>query len=247
MTFITETCTEIDSTNAELFRRDVLPAVPLWLIAERQTAGRGQRGRGWLSRPGASMTASLALERKQPQGLGSLALVAGVAVAEALAGFGVDVGLKWPNDIYARTADGGWAKAGGILCEARARGAATRVVVGVGLNLAAPAGEAIDQAVTGLFVDPPPVATVADAVGQALVVAIDEQFTHGFAIVRRRWSALDLLADQAVTILPAGDGSAWTGTARGIDAQGGLRVARDGSEVIETLLSGQVSIRLKTV
>ena len=171
---VIEHCVQIDSTNAELLRRESLPAVPLWLVAERQTQGRGRRARPWHSDVGASMTASLALERIRPRHLGALALVAGVAVADALTTLGVTVLLKWPNDVYVPImgpkADGqpAFGKAGGILCEARARGDLTRLVIGVGLNLRAPPQEGIGQPVSGLFRDnaAPPMPAVAERVGR---------------------------------------------------------------------------------
>jgi BirA family biotin operon repressor/biotin-[acetyl-CoA-carboxylase] ligase len=99
--------------------------------ADHQTTGRGRRGRTWESRPGASLLVSVVLRPAPPL----VTLAAGVAAAEACeAVAGVEVGLKWPNDLLV---DG--AKVGGILSELVA-GAA---VVGLGVNLSwAPAGAA---------------------------------------------------------------------------------------------------------
>lgn len=123
---------ELDSTNrlaADLARA----GGPDGLVvgADHQTAGRGRRGRTWESRPGASLLVSVVL-RPAPA-LATLA--AGVAAAEACqAVAGIQVALKWPNDLLV-----GEAKLGGILSEL-VDGAA---VVGLGLNLAwAPAGAA---------------------------------------------------------------------------------------------------------
>ncbi len=95
----------IDSTNSELLRREPLlapgsGAAAVWLVATRQTAGRGRRQRGWLASPAASLTASFGREIEDARGFGALSLVAGVAVAESLDAFGVAVRLKWPNDLY---------------------------------------------------------------------------------------------------------------------------------------------------
>lgn len=128
---------EVDSTNrlaADLARSGAADGVVVG--ADHQTAGRGRRGRTWDSRPGASLLVSVVL-RPAPA---LVTLAAGVAAAEACeAVAGVEVGLKWPNDLLL---DG--AKLGGILSELVGDAA----VVGLGLNLAwAPAGAAVLGAV----------------------------------------------------------------------------------------------------
>ena len=124
---------ELDSTNrlaAELARAGAPDGVVVG--ADHQTAGRGRRGRSWDSRPGASLLVSVIL-RPSPA---LVTLAAGVAAAQACQVVaGVDVGLKWPNDLLL---DG--AKLGGILSELVGDAA----VVGLGLNLAwAPDGAAM--------------------------------------------------------------------------------------------------------
>jgi len=124
---------ELDSTNrlaAELARAGAPDGVVVG--ADHQTAGRGRRGRTWESRAGASLLVSVIL-RPAPA---LVTLAAGVAAAEACeAVAGVDVRLKWPNDLLL-----GGAKLGGILSELVGDAA----VVGLGLNLAwAPAGAAM--------------------------------------------------------------------------------------------------------
>src|SRR5215210_6960634 len=123
---------ELDSTNrlaADLARAGAPDGVVVG--ADHQTAGRGRRGRTWESQPGASLRVSVIL-RPAPA---LVTLAAGVAAAEACERVaGVNVELKWPNDLLL---DG--AKLGGILCELVADAA----VVGLGLNVAwAPAGAA---------------------------------------------------------------------------------------------------------
>jgi BirA family biotin operon repressor/biotin-[acetyl-CoA-carboxylase] ligase len=102
------------------------------VVAEAQTAGRGSRGRSWVSPRGGLWLSVLA--RPAPAGLELVSLRAGLAVAELLAGLGAGdrVGLKWPNDLMLDDR-----KAGGILCEARWHGATLAwVVIGLGLNVA---------------------------------------------------------------------------------------------------------------
>lgn len=105
------------------------------VMARRQTAGRGSRGREWLSAPGNLFLSCLLRPADRARDAGLWALLAGVAVAECLSN--ADVQLKWPNDILYRGA-----KLGGILVETEidARGLMEFLVIGIGLNLgAAPA------------------------------------------------------------------------------------------------------------
>lgn len=136
---------EVDSTNryalAEAGSAQQLET-PRLVAAERQTAGRGRLGRRWYADSG-TLTFSLLLAEgdlgvarpRWPQ----LALVAGLAVAEAIEMFVAPVGaaLKWPNDVYV---DGG--KLAGILVEAGGRVGCDHVVVGIGVNVSTDFGAA---------------------------------------------------------------------------------------------------------
>ncbi len=103
---------ELDSTSSELLRRGTaMPDLGI-VLAETQTAGRGRRGRSWLSPPGLNLYLSC-LKRFEAgmAGLGGLSLAVGVIVMRALEALGIHgAGLKWPNDVLA---DGG--KLAGIL------------------------------------------------------------------------------------------------------------------------------------
>jgi BirA family transcriptional regulator, biotin operon repressor / biotin---[acetyl-CoA-carboxylase] ligase len=121
---------EIDSTNAEALRLAAAgePA-GLVVVADVQTAGRGRLGRSWWSEPGTALLASWLLRPDlEPERFPLLSIVAGVAAARAasVAG-GLEVRLKWPNDLIV-----GGRKLGGILCESDGKGAA---VVGLGVNV----------------------------------------------------------------------------------------------------------------
>ena len=138
--FTVEALPECDSTSSRLLER-ARQAAPsgLLLVADRQTAGRGRRGRSWLSTAEGSLTFSLLwrFECSVAQ-LAGLSLAVGVGVARALEVSGVrGVGLKWPNDILL---DGG--KLGGILIELEAAPRGMLAVIGVGLNLQLPAASA---------------------------------------------------------------------------------------------------------
>ncbi len=99
--------------------RSELESLPVVVVAQRQTAGRGRGGAPWLSAPRA-LAVSLAF-RPSDDDLRPFSLMAGVAAARGLEG----VSLKWPNDLLADEA-----KVGGILVER-----ADEVVVGMGVNL----------------------------------------------------------------------------------------------------------------
>jgi BirA family biotin operon repressor/biotin-[acetyl-CoA-carboxylase] ligase len=125
------------STNADLLAAASSGAIQgAVLVAERQTAGRGRLDRSWQSQPGASLTFSVLL---RPSAVpvasrGWLPLLTGVAAVSALrAQTGLDVVLKWPNDVLS----GGGGKLAGILAEQ----AGDAVVVGIGLNVSATESE----------------------------------------------------------------------------------------------------------
>ncbi|MER6913748.1 biotin--[acetyl-CoA-carboxylase] ligase [Streptomyces sp. NPDC000594] len=128
------------STNSDLVRRTPLTEGAV-LVAEEQTAGRGRLDRSWTAPPRSGLFFSVAL-RPGPgvpvDRWGWLPLLAGVAVATGLSrSAGVDMSLKWPNDLLV-TVDGEERKTGGILAE---RAGEEMVVVGIGVNVSLRADE----------------------------------------------------------------------------------------------------------
>ena len=235
--------TAIDSTNAELLRRlQAGPGSGLVCTAEQQTAGRGRRGRNWVSPFASNIYLSLAWEfAGGAAALEGLSLAVGVAVASALDRCGVaDVALKWPNDLLH---DG--AKLGGILIEMVGDAAGScQVVVGVGLNVRMPQAAAaeIDQAWTDVTT------AAAGSVGrnQLLSALLNELLPllprfaeQGFGPWREPWIALDAHADSPV-IVTSGD-SRLAGTARGIDASGALLL--EVADSVRAIHGGEVSLR----
>lgn len=103
------------------------------LLAEQQTAGLGRRGRSWSSPSGTGVYCSVLLRPAAVPfaAFGSLAVAAGLAVADVASGLGARVALKWPNDVLARDGRG---KCAGILAEAVAS-EEQAVVLGIGLNV----------------------------------------------------------------------------------------------------------------
>lgn len=123
----------IDSTNAEalrIFRATPALKSPVFITADTQSAGRGRRGRRWESPAGGLWASLLYPTSAPPAHYANVALVIGLAVAEAVEALShLHIELKWPNDLLL---DG--RKLAGILCESERDGARAALVVGVGVN-----------------------------------------------------------------------------------------------------------------
>lgn len=244
-----EVAWSIDSTNSELLRRPSPDTGTAVLMAERQTGGRGRRGREWTSPLAAHLY--LSLSRTFGGGLarlGGLSLVAGIAVAEALHALGFQaVRLKWPNDLVVADAAGPLRKLGGLLVEGSGEHAGpARAVIGLGLNVRMPATAAarIDQPwcdLAGLSRDGGPVRNaVAAALLARLLPALEQFDATGLAPFLPRYAALDALAAQPVTV--HGAHRVHAGIALGLADDGALRVSlADGSE--RSFHAGEVSVR----
>jgi BirA family biotin operon repressor/biotin-[acetyl-CoA-carboxylase] ligase len=235
---------EVDSTNRYLLDGKAGDENGVHVcVAETQTAGRGRRGRSWVSPFGANLY--LSVLRTFPDGaqaLQGLSLAVGVAVARAMQSLHVQgIALKWPNDIQL-----GGKKLGGILLETSGTGAAPwRVVAGIGINIQMPpdAGAKIDQAWTDLAShgSHPGRNRLASRV-LAEVILAGEQFAEtGFPSFQRDWALLDALRDRQVELQGAPHRH---GTARGVDASGALLLDVDGRR--EHIVCGDVSLRVVT-
>jgi BirA family biotin operon repressor/biotin-[acetyl-CoA-carboxylase] ligase len=242
-----EVAWSLDSTNSELLRRPVPARGGAVLLAERQSGGRGRRGRAWAS----PLAANLYLSVSRGFGgglarLGGLSLVAGVASAEALHALGfAGVRLKWPNDLV--VAEGaGLRKLGGLLVEGGGELAGhARAVLGLGLNVRMPEafGALIDQPwidLAQLAPEPPSRNILAAAVLSRLLPALAQFDREGLAPFLSRHAAFDALRDRAI-VVQRGDGDQH-GIARGIAEDGALRLQlEDDGEV--RVHSGEVSVR----
>ncbi|MDG4649075.1 biotin--[acetyl-CoA-carboxylase] ligase [Roseibacterium sp. SDUM158017] len=218
---------ETDSTMAEAAR--IAPGLlgPEWVLALRQTAGRGRRGRAW-AMPEGNFAASLVM---RPEGAPAEAalrsFVAALALRDAFVAAGVaegDITLKWPNDVLVR---GG--KAAGILLESMGdgRGGVAHLVVGIGVNLAeAPPAASLEAGALA------PVSLKADAgIGitpEAFLDLLAPAFAHresqmaiyGFAPIRAAWLRGAARLGETVTArLPKEE---IAGTFRDIDAGGNI-------------------------
>jgi len=232
----------IDSTNAELLRQ-ANQGVDGGTVctAEQQTAGRGRRGRHWVSPFGRNIYLSIVWEYSSGlAALEGLSLAVGVAASRALSNCGVDkVRLKWPNDVLI-----GDAKLGGILLEMKSKAdGACQVVVGVGINVAMPvsASASIDQPWIDLRRDAemPDRNRLLAALLDELLPMLAQYESAGFAAWREEWLALDAYAGQPVMLI-SGD-QRQEGVAHGVDETGALRLKT--SSGFELFYGGEVSMR----
>jgi|SRR5687767_6245429 BirA family biotin operon repressor/biotin-[acetyl-CoA-carboxylase] ligase len=192
---------------------------PVLIAAEQQTAGRGRRGRRWYSARGASITFSLARRISRPaRELAGLSLVAGVATARALRALGVQVRLKWPNDLEVNGA-----KLGGILVETRG---GNHTVIGIGVNCErARTLEARVRRRMAYLRDFTAAARsqVIERIGQRLMGALDEFEKRGLEALRAEWEAMHAHAGQRLRVRLA-DGRTLSGIATGLGADGSLQI-----------------------
>lgn len=213
----------VDSTS-EWLRRQPPGADGISLaITDFQMAGKGRRGRQWLTPPGRQLTFSVGCRASYAPGrwLG-VALAVGVALAQVLRARGWPVYLKWPNDLML-----GEAKLGGILIEmdALAEGP-SHLIVGVGMNecLLAAERDALDRPVAAL--QDLPVTYDRVVVLAELVTALREVLVHypsqGLTAWHATWRSLDCLQGRTISFRQAD--IVYEGIAEGIDAQGSLMV-----------------------
>jgi BirA family transcriptional regulator, biotin operon repressor / biotin---[acetyl-CoA-carboxylase] ligase len=237
---------DVDSTNTRLLSLGPPPhGYADVVLSELQHAGRGRRGRHWIAPFGGSIALSMSwsftdASRANP----ALSLCVGVAIARALGRAGaLGIGLKWPNDIWFDDR-----KMGGVLVEVRAEaGGPAHVVIGVGLNVSLTAGMRAQiersgvkaAAVADACTVPPSRNFIAGAILDALLSMLADFERDGFSGFREAWTALDALRDRPAQVL-MGE-AVVCGTARGVDAQGALRLERDG--LIQEFVSGEVSLR----
>ncbi len=181
-------CDTVGSTNSEaLARARGGERGPLWITARAQTAGRGRRGRSWVSESGNLYATLLLTDPAPPERAAQLSFVAALAVHDAVVAcagaLAPRLGFKWPNDVLL---DG--AKLAGILIEAEG----TRpllVAVGIGINCrhhpAATELPATDLATAGAAVT---VEELFKALSLAMVQRV-RAWEEGFAAIRTAWLA----------------------------------------------------------
>ncbi|WP_017443630.1 biotin--[acetyl-CoA-carboxylase] ligase [Gayadomonas joobiniege] len=232
-----------ESTNLDV--KQALKAgknAPLLVIAERQTAGRGRRGRDWYSPFAQNIYFSLGLSLNLSLAeLSGLSIRVGLAVADCLRANGWPVQLKWPNDIYL---DG--AKLGGILVELEgAFDPPCLVIIGIGLNVnMTKNAQSIEQAWQSLAQFKGQ-CIQRDKLCQQLVQYVNNELAtfsqpkSNVSPIAERWRAYDLYLNQPVNVISAAD--TLKGINTGINEQGNLILATESGDL--SISGGEVSLR----
>ncbi|RLV59450.1 bifunctional biotin--[acetyl-CoA-carboxylase] ligase/biotin operon repressor BirA [Parashewanella curva] len=231
---------EIDSTNSFMMKHaNELNSGDI-CIAEHQSAGRGRRGRNWVSPYGSHFYGSVFWNF--PQGMAQamgLSLVVGCSLVTALEALGVSgLAVKWPNDVYLNGK-----KLAGILVEMSGQAdGECQIVIGVGVNFVMPSnsGEQIDQPWCDLTnVDIPSKTAFAIAFHQQLVSDLKVFESQGLKPFLSRWQQTDLYKDQEIRLEMADNHV--EGICRGIDEQGGILLELDGE--VKSYVGGEISVR----
>ena len=230
---------EIDSTNEEARRRAAAGEKrPLWIAADRQSAGRGRRGRDWQSPPG-NLFATLLLRPEKPAGeCAQLSFVAALAVSDMLARFApqAELALKWPNDVLA-----GGRKIAGILLESesKADGTAAWLAIGIGVNLTAFPEDAEFPAISLAAIGSASPASKDALLHLAAAFAkwYEVWRTVGFAPVREAWLARASGFGSRIRVRLASEEK--TGVFQGIDDSGALLLGVIGGDT-RAVAAGEV-------
>ncbi len=234
----------LDSTNTYLMQRAAggLPSGHA-CFAEYQTAGRGRRGRQWVSPFAANIYLSVLWRfTLDPAQLGGLGLAVGVGMIRALRAAGVaDLSLKWPNDLL-------WQgrKLAGILLEMSGESfGASTVVTGLGVNCRMPkeAGSHITQAWADLeeaLGERLSRNTLAGGLLSHVLIVLRDYQRHGLAPFLDEWRDYDAVRGKTINLQLPNENI--TGVAAGVDRSGALLLSRDGAT--QRYLAGEISVRI---
>jgi BirA family biotin operon repressor/biotin-[acetyl-CoA-carboxylase] ligase len=220
--------TETGSTNADLvaaLRSGERVAEGDWLVADRQTSGRGRQARTWFDGGGNFMGSTVVHVGPGDPPAATLALLAGLALyetASALLAYASPLSLKWPNDLLH-----GRAKLAGILLEREG----DAVVVGIGVNLAAAPHVEGRETIAFAALGPAP---HRDAFASALAEVFDRELERwrsvGTEPLIRRWQAAAHPAGAALSVHEPG-GDVAHGVFAGLDATGSLLLRLEDGQV----------------
>ena len=233
----------LESTNQYLL--DKIPSLDngQTCIAEYQTAGRGRRGREWISPFASHLYFSMywRLDAGIEKASG-LSLLVGIATVNALEKLGIQgVGLKWPNDLYYQGK-----KLAGILIELNAQASdVCHTVIGIGINVRMPAaqGKLIDQPwidLNSISTQPVDRNKLSGLLIKELHTLLHAYEETGLAPFLARWFELDCFINQQVNLLVAD--KVQKGICRGINDQGALLLEID--EQVKAYIGGEISLRL---
>ena len=234
---------ECSSSNDEIMalaRQSADLAHKALCVAHFQTKGRGRQGRSWVNRQGECLMFSLGWVFDKPQyELGSLALVVALACRRALADIGLDVNIKWPNDLVVAND-----KLAGILIETARVENKTVAIIGIGINFVLPKEVENATSVQALFQTASKqgvsVKTLLNAVLAQLDALLSEYAQNGFASCVGEYDAANRDTNRPVLLLQEGR-VVHEGVVKGVDVQGALRLQTDKGE--KTIVSGEISLR----
>lgn len=212
---------ETGSTNADFIARlrdgEFVPEGD-WLVADRQTAGRGRQGREWFDGAGNFMGSTVVHKRFGDPDPATLALVAGLALHEAVSWHvagNADLWLKWPNDLMA-----GMAKLAGILLE----GEGDAVVVGIGVNLVfAPDVTGRETVALSDLGTAPDRDVFAADLAKFFDTELERWRNFGLGPIIRRWEEIAHPIGMKLRVAENGEAPV-SGTFAGLDATGALQL-----------------------
>lgn len=237
----------LDSTNRYVLEHnDFKSSRSLLCATEMQTAGKGRRGRQWVSPFAQNLYFSLSWRfQLAPAQLSGLSLVVGILLCQALEKLGAkQTGLKWPNDLLVNGK-----KLAGILLEmVGEQEGPSYTVIGIGLNLSMQASSAgsIDQpwvdlhSVLGAKQKPGKNQVLAEILNH-LIPGLKTFERYGMGAFMHDWQQRDVFQDQPVNIVSAQQ--SWEGVYRGIEESGAMLLETD--KGIQRLYGGEISLRLR--
>lgn len=233
-----EILAETGSTNADLaarLRSGTRIPEAFWVLADRQMSGRGRQGRTWFDGKGNFMGSTVVWPAPGDPPAPSLALVAGLAIWEAVSHYLADPSrllLKWPNDLML---DG--AKLAGILLE----GVDGAVIVGIGVNLAS-APDLPDRPTIALSALGPSPArdSFAAVLAEIFAAGCERWRSYGLETLLARWQSVAHPIGTALKVQEPG-ASPLEGAFAGLDSSGALRL-RLADNSIRVVHAGDVFI-----
>ena len=240
-------CTSSNDEILNLARTSPEQAHKALCVAHLQTKGRGRQGRKWTHRLGECLMFSFGWVFDKPQHeLGSLAPAVALACRRALAASGLDIQIKWPNDLVA-----GRDKLGGILIETVRNGGKTAAVIGIGINFVLPKEVENAASVQALFhnaqlargtasVHCIPASTLLDKLLGELNAVLTQYAQNGFAPFLEEYQTAHRDHGRPVLLLRDGQ-TVNEGTVLNVDAQGALHLMTAAGE--QTVVSGEISLR----
>lgn len=214
------------------------------VVADMQTAGRGRRGRDWVSPAGKDIYMTLMLRPQcSPDKASALTLVMALAVAEAVCEvMPQPCGIKWPNDVVMNNK-----KICGILTEMSAEPDMIHyVVTGVGINVNQTIfAEDIRDRATSLYIES------GEKINRSRLVArVMHYFEKNYALFEKSWDLTSLtdkyngfLLNRGREVRVLDPGGEYDGTARGINERGELIVERKSDGRVVLVCAGEVSVR----